>query len=77
MLCPRWDSNRVPALEFRRSPENLRNPPQSGTSTTRSEAQGVHIVHTLFIARFGAPNQAGCTSVRAGQLCLGRDFARI
>jgi hypothetical protein len=37
------------ALNFRHSPENLRNPAQSGTSTTRSEAQGVHVVHTLFL----------------------------
>lgn len=37
------------ALNFRHSPANIRNPAQSGTSTTRSEAQGVHIVHTLFL----------------------------
>ena len=34
-------------LNFRHSPANLANPAQSGTGTTRSEAQGVHIVHTL------------------------------
>ncbi|MET3952521.1 hypothetical protein ABIB29_003384 [Arthrobacter sp. UYEF36] len=43
---------------FRHSPENLANPAQSGTSTTRSEAQGVYIVHTHFLARFAAPNHA-------------------
>ena len=62
-------------LNFRHSPENLRNPAQSGTSTTRSEAQGVHNVHTLFLARFwpqpsrlvGRPGGAvvSCTRFRA------------
>jgi hypothetical protein len=28
------------------TPENVANPAQSGRCTTRSEAQGVHIVHT-------------------------------
>lgn len=37
-------------LKVRHSPEILANPAQSGTSTTRSEAQGVHIVHTPFYA---------------------------
>lgn len=34
-------------LNFRPSPENLRNPAQSGRHTTRSEAAGEHIVHTF------------------------------
>ena len=46
-------------LNIRHSPENLRNPAQSGTSTTRSEAQGVHIVHTLLLLPASAP-QPGC-----------------
>lgn len=41
-------------LNFRHSPENLRNPAQSGACTTRSEAQGVHIVHTLIFVHFVA-----------------------
>jgi hypothetical protein len=44
-------------LNFRHFPENLRNPAQSATSTARSEAQGVHIVHTLFFAHFGDLNR--------------------
>jgi hypothetical protein len=59
-------------LNFRHSPENLRNP-ASGASTSRSEAQGVHIVHT----RFRRPNQAAYTAVRAGRVCLARDFVPI
>jgi hypothetical protein len=51
MPCPRWDSNCIltPANKAL-PPENLRNPAQSGTSSTRSEPQGVHIVHTPFFA---------------------------
>ena len=50
----------------------MRNPAQSGTSTTRSEAEGVHIVHPLFLARFGASSRAAETAARAG-----RDLAPI
>ena len=64
-------------LNSRHSPENLRNPAQSGNSTTRSEAQGVHIVHTLFLAHSGAPNQAARTADQQKQLSLERDFAPI
>jgi len=45
-------------LSFRHSPASLRNSAESGNSTTRSEAQGVHIVHTPAFAQFGVPNQA-------------------
>ena len=62
-------------LNIRQSPENLANPAQSDASTTRSEAPGLHIVHTLLLAHFGAPNQATLTAVRAWQLCHARDFA--
>ena len=41
-------------LRIRRSPENLPHPAQSDAGTTESEAQGVHIVHTLFLAHVGA-----------------------
>jgi hypothetical protein len=34
------------------TPENIRNPSQSGRCTAQSEAQGVHIVHTVFFDRF-------------------------
>jgi hypothetical protein len=50
MLCPRWDSNQPLPLKNRPSPENIPNPAQSDAGTTESEAQGVHIVHTLFCA---------------------------
>ena len=52
-------------LNFRRSPANIANPGQSGTSTTQSEAQGVHIVRTLFLAHFAAPTR--CLSTRLGE----------
>ncbi|MCB5275903.1 hypothetical protein BJG92_03457 [Arthrobacter sp. SO5] len=42
-------------LNFRRSPENIANPARFVTGTARSEAQGVHIVHTLIFALSGAP----------------------
>jgi hypothetical protein len=67
-------------LHTRHTPENLRTPAQSGTSNTRSEAQGVHIVHivhTFLLARFGAPDQAAYMALRSGRLCLERDFAPI
>jgi hypothetical protein len=38
---------------IRGSSGNLRNPAQPGATTTRSEAQGVHIVHTLFLPLAG------------------------
>ena len=57
MLCPRWDSNWTPAPRIRRSPANIANPAQSG-HTTRSETQGMHIVHTLYVAHFDP--QPGC-----------------
>lgn len=38
-------------LNIRHSPENLRNPARSGTSTTRSEG-------TLSLPALGAPNHA-------------------
>jgi hypothetical protein len=44
---------------------------------TRSNAQGVHIVHTLLFALFGASNQAAQPNVRAEQLCPARDVAPI
>lgn len=47
---------RFQPLSSRHSPESLRNPAQSGTSTPR--AQVVHIAHTLFLAHSGAPNRA-------------------
>jgi hypothetical protein len=43
------------ALTTRHSPNNIRNPVQSGTSTTRSEAQGVHNVHTSFLPALAPP----------------------
>jgi hypothetical protein len=46
--CPRRGSNRRQPLKIRHSPENLPNPAQSGTRTTESGAQGMHIVHTRF-----------------------------
>jgi hypothetical protein len=64
-------------LNIRHSPENLRNPAQSGTSTTRSKAQGVHIVHTLILARFRHPNPQAQAAVRAGRLRLARGSALI
>jgi hypothetical protein len=64
-------------LNIRRSPEILRNPAQSGRHRTQSEAQGVHIVHTLSLPAFGAPDQAAYMAVRAGRLCLARDFTPI
>ena len=36
-------------LQTLNSPGNIANPAQSVASTTRSEAQGVHIVHTLIL----------------------------
>lgn len=38
------------------SPGKMRNPAQSGTGTAQSEAQGVHIVHTLFCVPAAGPN---------------------
>ena len=43
-------------------PENLRNPGHSGNSTIRSEAQGVHIVHSLL-----AGPETGCEGWRRFQ----------
>jgi hypothetical protein len=37
------------------SPENMRNSTQSATSTTRSKAESVHIVHTLFLSTSATP----------------------
>jgi hypothetical protein len=72
---PEVGLERAPAPEFPPIPPNLRNPAQSGTGTTRSEGQGVHIVHTLVRGHIGARNQAA--AVRAGRLCLTLDFAPI
>jgi hypothetical protein len=36
-------------LKTRHSPENIPNPDQSDAGTTETEAQGVHIVHALFL----------------------------
>jgi hypothetical protein len=47
-MCPRWDSNQPLPLKIRHSFENIPNPTQSQAGTAESEAQGVHIVHTLF-----------------------------
>jgi hypothetical protein len=44
-------------LNFRYFPENLRNPAQSASGTTRSEAQGVHTVHTLFLPTSATPTR--------------------
>jgi hypothetical protein len=43
-------------LKIRPSPENIPDPNQSDAGTTESEAQGVHIVHTLFISQIDAPS---------------------
>ncbi len=51
-------------LNFRHSPANIANPGQSGTSTTQSEAQGVHIVHTPFLPT--SPPQPRCLNGRPG-----------
>ncbi len=38
------------ALQTLDNPGNIPKPKQSGSSTTRSDTQGVHIVHTFFLA---------------------------
>jgi hypothetical protein len=71
MPCPRWDSNCIltPANKAL-PPENLRNPAQSGTSSTRSEPQGVHIVHTpLFCLAAEALSKTKACSQSFGSLC--------
>jgi hypothetical protein len=47
--CPRWDSNQPPPLKIRLFPENIPIRPSPPPRPTRSEAQGVHNVHTLFL----------------------------
>lgn len=43
---PGWGSNRGPALEYSPLPENVAIPAQSDTGTARSEARGLHNLHT-------------------------------
>lgn len=46
MVCPRWDSNYIPALQTLDARGNMRNPKQFEGSTTQSEAESVDNVHS-------------------------------
>jgi hypothetical protein len=60
-------------LELGSAPREYLAPPEiygirpDGAGTGRSEAQGVHSVHTLFLAHFGAP-LPGCLNGPPGRL---------
>ena len=64
------------AAETLGSRRNKRNPGQSGTGTAQSEAQGVHIVHTLIFAQSVADPEVPVT-VQAKSVCAARSVAPI
>ena len=51
------------------TPENIPNPSQSGRCTARSEAQGVHNVHTPI---YGPPNHLDTTTALTTTVCRDR-----
>ena len=69
-----------PPLQTLGSRGNMANPAESGTSTTRSDAQSVHIVHTLFFALSTSASKAleglKCGSQKPSHLLVGRPLPR-